>query len=175
MKFMSVNLDSDYGGTVEASSFLNSTSQRLDARAANIKRQARKNRHLINLGLKIVYIVTTSIISLTLVAAIALSGVCIPCSWSLSVNSLFLMIGKKSLNSCQAIKNTYKLIFFFTPKLLNFKIIIKNTQNLTNSIVHVSRHVRRHVSSYGQILDIFHNYLKVQWFWCKENSLYVFW
>ncbi|KAL8104392.1 uncharacterized protein LOC141678931 [Apium graveolens] len=72
MRIMSQNLDSAYGGTAEAASFLNYTSVRLDSTASDIEREARKNRHFIDLGLKIVYIVTMSIISLTLAASIAL-------------------------------------------------------------------------------------------------------
>ncbi|KAL1805311.1 hypothetical protein ACET3Z_028379 [Daucus carota] len=72
MRLMRSNLDSAYGGTAEAASFLNSTSVRLDSTASDIEREAKKNRHLIDLGLKIVYIVTMSIISLTLAASIAL-------------------------------------------------------------------------------------------------------
>ena len=61
----------------EASNFLTSTSDKLDVEAAGIERQARKNRRLIDKGLKIVYIITTVTISLNLVAVIALSGLCI--------------------------------------------------------------------------------------------------
>lgn len=57
----------------EASNFLTSTSDKLDVEAAGIERQARKNRRLIDKGLKIVYIITTVTISLNLVAVIALS------------------------------------------------------------------------------------------------------
>ncbi|XP_010258498.1 PREDICTED: uncharacterized protein LOC104598245 [Nelumbo nucifera] len=57
----------------KASGFLNSTSRRLDYQAADIERQARKNRRLINRGLKIVYATTTVAISLNLVAVVALS------------------------------------------------------------------------------------------------------
>ncbi|KAL3506780.1 hypothetical protein ACH5RR_032162 [Cinchona calisaya] len=57
----------------EATEFLTSTSQNLDTEAADISRQARKNRRAINKGLKIVYIITTVTISLNLIAAIALS------------------------------------------------------------------------------------------------------
>ncbi|KAB2622876.1 hypothetical protein D8674_025058 [Pyrus ussuriensis x Pyrus communis] len=71
MKEMSNNFDST--GNTEVSSFLTSTSQKLDTAAADIERQAKKNRRLIDKGLKIVYIVTTVPISLGLVAVIALS------------------------------------------------------------------------------------------------------
>lgn len=71
MKEMRNNLDST-GNTV-VSSFLTSTSQKLDTGAADIERQAKKNRRLIDKGLKLVYIVTTVAISLNLVAVIALS------------------------------------------------------------------------------------------------------
>ncbi|OWM67907.1 uncharacterized protein LOC116194384 [Punica granatum] len=56
-----------------ASGFLGSTSQRLDSEAADIERQASKNRRLIDKGLKIVYIITSVTISINLVAVIALS------------------------------------------------------------------------------------------------------
>lgn len=90
MKSMSVDLDSANGGTDEASGFLNSTSETLDSRAADIEREARKNRHKIDLGLNIVYIVTTSLISLNLVAAVALSGVCLLHCSCFSVERLYL-------------------------------------------------------------------------------------
>nr|POE70379.1 hypothetical protein CFP56_52619 [Quercus suber] len=57
----------------EASSFLTSTSKKLNVEAADIQMQAKKNRRLIDKGLRIVYILTTFIISLNLVAVIALS------------------------------------------------------------------------------------------------------
>ncbi|XP_011073937.1 uncharacterized protein LOC105158774 [Sesamum indicum] len=71
MKEMSSTLG-EVNGSSGATSFLISTSRSLDAQAADIARQASKNRRLIDKGLKIVYIVTTVIISLTLVAVIAL-------------------------------------------------------------------------------------------------------
>ncbi|XWS22195.1 hypothetical protein CRYUN_Cryun29cG0013300 [Craigia yunnanensis] len=72
MKEMRDNLG-ETDGTGEASSFLTSTSERLDVEAANIARQARKNSRLIDRGLKIVFIVTIVTISLNLVAVIVLS------------------------------------------------------------------------------------------------------
>ncbi|GLT91641.1 hypothetical protein SLE2022_095170 [Rubroshorea leprosula] len=57
----------------EASGFLTSTSKKLDVEAADIESEARKNRHLINKGLKIVYVITTLTVSLNLIAVIALS------------------------------------------------------------------------------------------------------
>lgn len=57
----------------EASVNLESTTERLDDASANIEKQARKNRRLINNGLKLVFVVTTVIISLNLVAVTALS------------------------------------------------------------------------------------------------------
>ncbi|XVE81013.1 hypothetical protein DITRI_Ditri15bG0028500 [Diplodiscus trichospermus] len=60
--------------TSEATGFLNSTSQTLDDEATNIARQARKNRRLIDTALKIAFIISTVIISLNLVAVIALSA-----------------------------------------------------------------------------------------------------
>ncbi|KAI9195701.1 hypothetical protein LWI28_017312 [Acer negundo] len=72
MRGMEINI----GSNVEmnrASAFLTSTSDKLDVGAANIERQARKNRRLIDKGLKIVYAITTVTISLNLIAVIALS------------------------------------------------------------------------------------------------------
>lgn len=60
-------------GSKYTSTSLMTTSEKLDSEAANIQRQARKNRRLINKGLEIVYIVTTVTICLNLVAVIALS------------------------------------------------------------------------------------------------------
>ncbi|PIA33946.1 hypothetical protein AQUCO_03900067v1 [Aquilegia coerulea] len=57
----------------ETSNFLNTTSQRLDMDAAELSREAKKNRRLIDKGLKIVYIATVTIVSINLVAVIALS------------------------------------------------------------------------------------------------------
>ncbi|VFQ72485.1 unnamed protein product [Cuscuta campestris] len=70
MKEMSVTIG---GGGAESTRFLTSTSTTLDARAADIQRQARKHRKDIEKGLRIVYIVSTVIVSLNLVALIALS------------------------------------------------------------------------------------------------------
>ncbi|XVF37646.1 hypothetical protein REPUB_Repub20aG0027500 [Reevesia pubescens] len=72
MKEMTENLG-QANGTLETSSFLTSTSQRLDVEAANIARQARKNRRLIDRVLDIVFVVTIVTISLNLVAVISLS------------------------------------------------------------------------------------------------------
>ncbi|KAK2641915.1 hypothetical protein Ddye_023678 [Dipteronia dyeriana] len=72
MRGMEINLGSNVGIN-QASAFLTSTSDRLDVGAANIERQARKNRRLIDKGLKIVYAITTVTISLNLIAVIALS------------------------------------------------------------------------------------------------------
>lgn len=73
MKEMSTKLE-DVDGSSDATDFLTSTSTRLDSQASDIARQASKHRNLIHKGLKIVYIVTTVAISLTLVAAVALLG-----------------------------------------------------------------------------------------------------
>ncbi|CAI9108660.1 OLC1v1008321C1 [Oldenlandia corymbosa var. corymbosa] len=59
--------------TGRVSGFLSSTSKRLDDQAADISRQARKNRRAIYKGLKIVYIITSVIISINLVAAIVMT------------------------------------------------------------------------------------------------------
>ncbi|GMJ08469.1 hypothetical protein like AT5G67550 [Hibiscus trionum] len=63
----------DTDATAQTSTFLTTTSRRLDVEADNIARQARKNRRLIDRGLEIVFIITTVTISLNLVAVIALS------------------------------------------------------------------------------------------------------
>ncbi|KAE8718326.1 putative HXXXD-type acyl-transferase family protein [Hibiscus syriacus] len=63
----------DTDATGQASTFLTTTSRRLDIQADDIARQARRNRRLIERGLKIVFIVTTVTISLNMVAVIALS------------------------------------------------------------------------------------------------------
>ncbi|KAK6116744.1 hypothetical protein DH2020_049477 [Rehmannia glutinosa] len=54
MKEMSLSLG-DVDATSQATSFLTSTSRRLDAQAADIERQASTNRRRIDLGLRIVY------------------------------------------------------------------------------------------------------------------------
>ncbi|KAK9991471.1 hypothetical protein SO802_026456 [Lithocarpus litseifolius] len=68
------NLETSSESTA-TSSFLTSTSKKLEVEAAEIQLQAKKNRRLIDKGLRIVYILPTFIISLNLVAVIALSGV----------------------------------------------------------------------------------------------------
>lgn len=58
MKDIKTTLDESNGTTVAgggASGFLATTSRRLDSEAADIQRQAAKNRKLIHKGLKIVY------------------------------------------------------------------------------------------------------------------------
>nr|KYP58424.1 hypothetical protein KK1_013831 [Cajanus cajan] len=65
--FMEANVSS------EGSVILDSTTERLDDASANIEKQARKNRRLIDKGLKLVFVITTVIISLNLVAVIALT------------------------------------------------------------------------------------------------------
>lgn len=52
---------------------LDSTARALNNGAADIQRQARKNRRWVNMGLKILYVTTTVVISLNLVAFLALS------------------------------------------------------------------------------------------------------
>ncbi|KAI5652867.1 hypothetical protein M9H77_30054 [Catharanthus roseus] len=73
MKDMSISLATT-NESGEVTRFLTSTSRSLNSQAANIRRQARKNRKAIDKGLKIVYIITTVTISLNLVATISLSG-----------------------------------------------------------------------------------------------------
>ncbi|KAL0456371.1 UNVERIFIED_CONTAM: hypothetical protein Slati_0976300 [Sesamum latifolium] len=65
---------SEVGKLTEATAFLNSTSLKLDAQAADIESQAYGNRKLIEEGLRRVYTVTMTIFSLTLTAVIALLG-----------------------------------------------------------------------------------------------------
>lgn len=60
MREMSITIG-DVNGDPEATRFLTSTSQRLDAQAADIDRQASKNRRLIEKGLKIVYVLSNSL------------------------------------------------------------------------------------------------------------------
>ncbi|KAL8196107.1 hypothetical protein R6Q57_025107 [Mikania cordata] len=54
--------------------FLEMTSRQLDATADELQRQATKNRHKIDLGLRLMYIVSTVIFATNLVAVIALTG-----------------------------------------------------------------------------------------------------
>lgn len=54
-------------GSSDASDFLTSTSEKLNVEAAEIQRQAKKNRHLIDKGLRIV------LVSLSLSRALSLS------------------------------------------------------------------------------------------------------
>ncbi|KAK9059139.1 hypothetical protein SSX86_021758 [Deinandra increscens subsp. villosa] len=65
------------GTNVDATTtrFLGSTARRLDSTADDIQRHARKNRRKIDLGLRILYIVSTVIFVLNLVAVIALTAV----------------------------------------------------------------------------------------------------
>ncbi|KAG5530647.1 hypothetical protein RHGRI_025569 [Rhododendron griersonianum] len=72
MRGMSINLEVSNANS-QASSFLTSTSQKLDSQAADIQREAKKNRQLIDKGLKIVYILTIVTISVNLIAVLALS------------------------------------------------------------------------------------------------------
>jgi hypothetical protein len=53
MNDIATNLETSNGNS-DTSSFLTSTSEKLDVQAANIQRQAEKNRRLINNGLRIV-------------------------------------------------------------------------------------------------------------------------
>ncbi|KAL2332232.1 hypothetical protein Fmac_019813 [Flemingia macrophylla] len=65
--FMEANVSS------ETSVNLDSTTERLDDASANIEEKARKNRRLIDKGLRLVFVITTVITSLNLVAVIALT------------------------------------------------------------------------------------------------------
>ncbi|XP_068666582.1 uncharacterized protein [Aristolochia californica] len=71
----------------DASGRLNSTADRLDREAANIQRQANKNRRWVNLGLTIMYVSTTVIISLNLIVVLAL-----PIFGFLRKNKLFYLL-----------------------------------------------------------------------------------
>ncbi|KAK4538969.1 hypothetical protein RGQ29_032094 [Quercus rubra] len=83
----------------DTSSFLTSTSKKLDDEAADIKMQAKKNRRLIDKGLQIVYILTTFIISLNLVAVIALSGVGLSKSVLFDVSvGIYSLVNEVNLN-----------------------------------------------------------------------------
>ncbi|KAL3583225.1 hypothetical protein D5086_014286 [Populus alba] len=122
MKDMKENLGvSKQRAAARASTFLTTTSAKLDAEAADIQRRARKNRHLIDKGLKIVYIVTTVTISLNLAALIALSVcgtlrlrrplyVLIVVCWILTVLcwlffGLYFFLENFSTDSCAALEN----------------------------------------------------------------------
>ncbi|KAK7261638.1 hypothetical protein RIF29_27954 [Crotalaria pallida] len=61
------NVNVEYNGN------LYSTTERLDDASAKIEEKARRNRRLINRALKLVFVITTLIISLNLVAVLALS------------------------------------------------------------------------------------------------------
>lgn len=122
MKDIRDNLDSsNVSSASQASSFLTSTSETLDNQADDIARQARKNRRLIEKGLKIVHIITTVIISLNLVALLALS-VCgtlrlkralnwlIVLCWILTALcwfffGVYFFIGEFSSDTCTALEN----------------------------------------------------------------------
>lgn len=122
MKDMKESLGASNQSTaVQASSFLTSTSDQLDVEAADIQRQARKNRRLIDKGLKIVYIVTTVTISLNLAALIALSvcgtlrlrrplNILIAVCWILTVLcwiffGLYFFLQNFSRDSCTALES----------------------------------------------------------------------
>ncbi|KDP43896.1 hypothetical protein JCGZ_20906 [Jatropha curcas] len=124
MKEIRDNLDASNVSVEQASSFLTSTSKELDDQAADIQRQARKNRRLIDKGLKIVYIITTVIISLNLAAVIALSAcgtlrlrralhLLIVLCWILTALcwvffGLYFFLGKFSGDTCTALENFQK-------------------------------------------------------------------
>ncbi|KAI3919448.1 hypothetical protein MKW98_030159 [Papaver atlanticum] len=57
----------------ETFGFPNSTTEKLDTEASEIRRQAKKNRDMIEKGLSIMYITTTVVVTLNLIALIALS------------------------------------------------------------------------------------------------------
>ncbi|GLT69783.1 hypothetical protein SLA2020_419080 [Shorea laevis] len=120
MKDITNNLEAA-GGSGDASGFLISTSEKLNVEAADIQRQAKKNRHLIDKGLRIVYITTTVTISLNLVAVIALSvfGILrfrralhmfIIVCWFLTVLcclffGMYFFLDKFSSDTCTALEN----------------------------------------------------------------------
>ncbi|KAI3980451.1 hypothetical protein MKX01_038623 [Papaver californicum] len=70
------NIPNDLGTTqnkTEIIGFPNSTTEKLDTEASEIRRQAKKNRDMIEKGLSIMYITTTVVVTLNLIALIALS------------------------------------------------------------------------------------------------------
>ncbi|KAK6914522.1 hypothetical protein RJ641_021843 [Dillenia turbinata] len=67
-------LEASASGGGNASEFLNSTTDELDSQAADIEDQSRINKRRINLGLRTFYAVTTVIVSLNLIALIALTA-----------------------------------------------------------------------------------------------------
>ncbi|KAJ9178513.1 hypothetical protein P3X46_010391 [Hevea brasiliensis] len=105
----------------QASSFLTSTSEKLDDQAADIDRHARKNRRLIMKVLKIVYIITTVTISLNLAAVISLSvcgtlrlrralNLLIVLCWILTalcwvLFGVYFFLGKFAGDTCTALEN----------------------------------------------------------------------
>ncbi|GAV90608.1 hypothetical protein CFOL_v3_34017, partial [Cephalotus follicularis] len=115
------NLGTSNDSREDASGFLISTSEKLDVEAADIERQARKNRHLIDKGLKIVYAITTVTVVLNLIAVIGLSvsGVLrltrafhmlIILCWFLTVLcwvffGLYFFLHKFSSDTCTALEN----------------------------------------------------------------------
>ncbi|KAF5464712.1 hypothetical protein F2P56_014766, partial [Juglans regia] len=120
MKDITNNLGAAEGSS-DASDFLTSTSEKLNVEAAEIQRQAKKNRHLIDKGLRIVYIITTVTISFNLVAVIALSVsgtmrfrralyLFIILCWSLTVlcwlfSGIYFFLEKFSSDTCTALEN----------------------------------------------------------------------
>ncbi|XXG62142.1 hypothetical protein AAC387_Pa05g0568 [Persea americana] len=63
----------DSAGIQDSTGLLNSTTRRLNRGAADIERQARKNKRWVDKGLKIMYATTTVVVSLNLIAILALS------------------------------------------------------------------------------------------------------
>ncbi|KAG8655428.1 hypothetical protein MANES_04G047800v8 [Manihot esculenta] len=124
MKEIRDNLQSSNESSEQASSFLTSTSQKLDDQAADIERQARKNRRLIEKGLKIVYVITTVTVSLNLAAVVALSvcgtlrlrralNLLIIVCWILTTLcwmffGVYFFLGKFSGDTCTALENFQK-------------------------------------------------------------------
>ncbi|KAG6730665.1 hypothetical protein I3843_01G087100 [Carya illinoinensis] len=120
MKDITNNLGAAEGSS-DASGFLTSTSEKLNVKAAEIQREAKKNRHLIDKGLRIVYIITTVTISFNLVAVIALSVsgsmrfrralyLFIILCWSLTVlcwlfSGMYFFLEKFSSDTCTALEN----------------------------------------------------------------------
>ncbi|XP_047335911.1 uncharacterized protein LOC124939482 [Impatiens glandulifera] len=72
MKNVNVNLQLTNSSSRQAFSFIDSTSKQLDSQAAEIQRHAKKNRHLINKGLKLANILTVLVVSLSMAALLAL-------------------------------------------------------------------------------------------------------
>ncbi|KAL5082647.1 hypothetical protein RYX36_011068 [Vicia faba] len=99
--------------SIEASSNLDSTAEKLEDASGNIEMQARKNRRLINKGLKIVFVTTTVIMCLNLLAVTVLSGIkilLVAFCWLMTVLcwlffGVYFFLEKFSSDACTALDN----------------------------------------------------------------------